>query len=68
MSPSPLVLLNSGMEFYLTRVNELMRSIRDEDETIYPRRLHWVRRIEEWIAKAIEDESLKTEVVDGDPI
>jgi hypothetical protein len=56
------------MEFYLTRVNELMRSIRDEDETIYPRRLHWVRRIEEWIAKAIEDESLKTEVVDGDPI
>ena len=68
VSPSPLVLLNSGMEFYLTRVNELMRSIRDEDEMIYPRRLHWVRRIEEWIAKAIEDESLKTEVVDGDPI
>jgi hypothetical protein len=67
VSPSPLVLLNSGMEFYLTRVNELMCSIRDEDETMFPRRLHWIRRIEEWIAKAIEDESLEKEVIDVDP-
>ncbi|MGA2351236.1 MAG: hypothetical protein ABSF70_12450 [Terracidiphilus sp.] len=61
VTASPLVLLNAGMEFYLTRTNELMSSIQGEDLRIFDRRLHWIRRIEEWIAKAIEDESLKTE-------
>ncbi|HEV2485624.1 MAG TPA: hypothetical protein VGT08_08840 [Terracidiphilus sp.] len=59
VSASPLVLLNSGMEFYLIRIDELMRSIPGEDESHFDRRLHWIRRIEEWIAKAIEDESLE---------
>ncbi len=66
--PSPLVLLNSGMEFYLVRVNDLIRSIPREDENLYPRRLHWIRRIEEWVGKAIEDEYLTQEAVDGDNI
>jgi hypothetical protein len=64
---SPLVLLNSGMEFYLTRIDELMRSIPGEDETIFDRRLHWIRRVEQWIAKAIEDESLEKEEFDVHP-
>lgn len=63
---SPVVLLNSGMDFYLNRVDELIRSIRGEDEGLFGRRLHWIRRIEEWIAKAIEDESLEKEVLDVD--
>jgi hypothetical protein len=65
---SPLVLLNSGAEFYLTRIEELMGSIKGEDNNSYPRRLHWIRRVEEWVAKAIEDQSLETEVIDGGPI
>lgn len=65
---SPLVLLNSGVEFYLTRIDELMGSIKGEDLNSYPRRLHWTRRVEEWVAKAIEDQSLGTEEVDGDSI
>jgi hypothetical protein len=67
VSASPLVLLNSGMEFYLNRIDELMRSIPGEDESRFDRRLHWIRRIEEWIAKAIEDESLDKEMIDVNP-
>jgi hypothetical protein len=67
VSVSPLVLLNAGMEFYLTRINELIRSIRGEDGRLFDRRLHWIRRAEEWIAKAIEDESLDREVIDVNP-
>jgi hypothetical protein len=59
---SPLVLLNSSMDFYLNRVSELMDFIPGENKVLYERRLHWVRRIEEWIAKAIEDQSLAMEV------
>jgi hypothetical protein len=65
---SPLILLNAGMEFYLTRVNQLIRSIRGEDENQLECRLRWIRRIEEWIAKAIEDESLVKEELNVDPV
>jgi hypothetical protein len=58
---SPLTLLNSGMEFYLTRINDLITSVRGEDLHNYPRRLHWIRRVEEWVAKAIEDLSIAPE-------
>lgn len=66
--PSPQVLLNAGIEFYLTRTNDLIRSIRGEDEHLFDRRLHWIRRVEEWIAKAIEDESLEKEEVCVHPV
>ncbi|MGA9423659.1 MAG: hypothetical protein WBV33_01180, partial [Terracidiphilus sp.] len=65
---SPLVLLNSGVEFYLTRIDELMGTIKGEDLNSYPRRLHWIRRVEEWVAKAIEDQSLEKEEVLVDPL
>ena len=68
VSASPLVLLNSGIEFYLTRIDELMGSIPREDENNFDRRLHWIRRVEEWIAKAIEDESLEKGEVHVDPL
>jgi hypothetical protein len=68
ISASPIVLLNSGMEFYLTRIDGLMRSIPGEDENRFNRRLHWIRRVEEWIAKAIEDESLEKEEVHVHPL
>jgi hypothetical protein len=67
VSAPPVVLLNSGMEFYLNRIDELMQSIPGEDESQFDRRLHWIRRIEEWIAKAIEDQSLEMEVNDVNP-
>jgi hypothetical protein len=65
---APMVLLNSGIEFYLTRLNDLIRAISTTDVDSYPRRLHWVRRIEEWIAKAIEDQFLETEVSRDGPL
>jgi hypothetical protein len=65
---SPLVLLNSGLEFYLTGIDELMGSIKGEDVNSYLRRLHWIRRVEQWVAKAIEDQSLGMEVADGDTV
>ncbi len=65
---SPLVLLNSGVEFYLTRIDELMGSIKGEELNSYPKRLHWIRRVEEWVAKAIEDQSLGMEGADGDSV
>lgn len=58
---SPIVLLNSGMNFYLTHINELIGSISGEDVDSYPMRLHWLRRIEEWTAKALEDQSIGME-------
>jgi hypothetical protein len=68
ITASPLVLLNSGIEFYLTRIDELMGSIKDEDVNSYQRRLHWIRRVEQWVAKAIEDQSLGMEEKDGDSV
>jgi hypothetical protein len=68
ITASPLVLLNSGVEFYLTRIDELMGSIKGEDLDSYQKRLHWIRRVEEWVAKAIEDQSLGMEDVDGDSV
>ena len=65
---SPVVLLNSGMEFYLTRVDGLIASIPGEVQCSSSRRLHWIRRVEEWVAKAIEDRSLETGACDGDSI
>jgi len=68
VTASPLVLLNSGVEFYLTRIDELMGSIKGQDLNSYQERLHWIRRLEEWVAKAIEDQSLGMEEVDGDSV
>jgi hypothetical protein len=68
ITASPLVLLNSGVEFYLTRIDELMGSIKGENLNSYPERLHWIRRVEEWVAKAIEDQSLGMEEEDGDSV
>ena len=68
VSAPPLVLLNSGMEFYLTRTDELIRSIQGEDQNQFDCRLRWIRRIEEWVAKAIEDESLEKEETHVDPV
>jgi len=58
---SPVVLLNSGMDFYLNHMPDLITSIPGEDLSSFERRLHWLRRLEEWIAKALEDQSLEGE-------
>jgi hypothetical protein len=66
--PSPVVLLNAGLEFYLTRISDLMRSIPGEDENVFERRLHWVRRVEQWVEKAIEDEYIMRKASDDSPV
>jgi hypothetical protein len=64
---SPFVLLNSGMQFYLTQIDSFMQSIQDEPLNNFSRRLHWIRRVEQWISKAIEDQSLGVEAANGHP-
>jgi hypothetical protein len=61
---SPFVLLNSGMQFYLTQIDSFIQSIKGESVDDFSRRLHWIRRVEQWISKAIEDQSLGVEAVD----
>lgn len=64
---SPFVLLNSGMQFYLTEIDSFMQSIAGEPVDNFSRRLHWIRRVEQWISKAIEDQSLGVEGADEHP-
>lgn len=56
--PSPICVLNAGAMFYLSELDSLISSIPDEDVSSYERRLHWMRRLEQWLSKAIQDESL----------
>lgn len=64
---SPFALLNSGMQFYLTQIDSFMQSIKGESVSDFSRRLHWIRRIEQWISKAIEDQSLGVEAINEHP-
>lgn len=62
ITPSAVTLLNSGMNFYLERVPALMKRIKDENIDSTERRVFWVRKVEGWIAKALEDVRLKKRV------
>jgi hypothetical protein len=56
--PTPICVLNAGVMFYLSELDSFIESVPDEDVTSHERRLHWVRRLEQWLSKAIQDESL----------
>jgi hypothetical protein len=56
--PTPITLLNAAYRFYLEGVEGLMSGIRDQDQSSPKDRAAWMKRIENWTAKALEDVAL----------
>jgi len=55
---TPITLLNASYRFYLEGVEKLMSRIKDQDLSSAQSRATWMRRIENWTAKALEDVTL----------
>lgn len=55
---SPITLLNASYRFYLEGVEELMSRIKDQNLASARDRTAWMRRIENWTTKALEDVAL----------
>ena len=56
--PTPTTLLNAAYRFYLVGVEELMSGIKAQDPSLAEKRTFWMKRIENWTAKALEDVAL----------
>jgi hypothetical protein len=56
--PSPITLLNASYRFYLEGVEELMSRIKDQNLASAQDRAAWMKRIESWTTKALEDVAL----------
>jgi len=55
---TPITLLNAAYRFYLEGVEELMSTIKDQDLSSAQNRTAWMKRIENWTTKALEDVAL----------
>lgn len=56
--PTSLTLVNAACRCYLVGVDDLMSGITDQDTASPERRAFWMKRIQEWTAKALEDIAL----------
>lgn len=56
--PTAITLLNASYRFYLEGVEDLMSKIEGQEASSSQDRTLWMRRIESWTAKALEDVSL----------
>ncbi|MEN6385982.1 MAG: hypothetical protein ABFD79_12405 [Phycisphaerales bacterium] len=55
-TPCPTTILNSGFFFYLNEMQRLLRMIVTKKEiNEIDKRMHWEKRLNEWLGKAIED-------------
>ena len=63
--PSFVTLVNSGVSFYLERIPTLMGRIEGAAVDSTNDRVFWMRKVEGWIAKALEDVRLRKRVADG---
>lgn len=63
--PSAVSLVNAGMTFYLERIPDLMKQIAGEDTNSLERRMFWMRKVEGWLAKALEDVRLRETAENG---
>ena len=52
--PNPITTLNSGFFFYTTKMNELLEIVNNNDSEIN-NKIHFGKRLNEWLAKALED-------------
>ena len=53
--PTPITLLNASYRFYLEGVEELMSRIKGQNVSSAQDRTAWMKRIENWTTKALED-------------
>ncbi len=56
--PTATTLLNAAYRFYLVGVEDLMLGINAQDPALPERRAFWMKKIENWTAKALEDIAL----------
>jgi hypothetical protein len=56
--PTPVTLLNASYRFYLEGVEELMSKIKSQNLSSAQDRTYWMKRIEGWTSKALEDVAL----------
>lgn len=56
--PTPISLLNASYEFYLEELDFLLDKIKGADKSSPFERATWTKRVESWVAKAIEDVSI----------
>lgn len=54
--PNPTTILNSGFIFYIGGMNKLLEKVKNKDRmSQIEKRIHYERRLNQWLAKAIED-------------
>ncbi len=63
--PSFVALANSGVSFYLERIPALMGRIEGAKVDSTEDRVFWMRKVEGWVAKALEDVRLRKRVADA---
>ena len=63
--PSFVTLVNCGVSFYLERVPALIKRIAKATSDSTEDRVFWMRKVEGWISKALEDVRLRERAADG---
>jgi hypothetical protein len=58
VTPSAVALLNSFACFYLENIEKLMDRIDEQNPNSAKQRVHWIRKLESWTSKALEDVAL----------
>ncbi len=56
--PSSVALLNCFTCFYLENIEKLMSRVEDQDPNSAEKRVYWIRKLESWTSKALEDIAL----------
>jgi hypothetical protein len=56
--PSSIALLNCFTCFYLEQIEKLMGRVEDQDPDSAEKRVYWIRKLESWTSKALEDVAL----------
>jgi len=57
-SPTPVSMINAAYCFCLTRLQELMAKLSEQDFRSLKDRKKWIERVEAWTMKGIEDAQL----------
>lgn len=63
--PTPVATINAAFCFYLSGLPKLMGNLEDQDPRNVEHRVRWMRRVEMWTMKAIEDFQIWTESQDS---
>lgn len=59
--PNPITILNSGFFFYTTKMGDLLKIVKNSDSDIN-NKIHFGKRLNEWLAKALEDWQITQEL------